>query len=167
MDAEVGNGDGTTTVEFESETNKRHHSAATIEHTEIHVDVKKSSQGNSNNGPKITTDGVAGPGVRYSGNETGQTTVIVQTKPDPKDKPKDYVVTSCFVIMLCNFCLGIPAWHFGLKANYAWQLGEEVECRRQAKRAKILVFCGVILGIITWVLALVLFFTVSPLRPGA
>lgn len=138
-------------------------SAATIEHTEIHVDVTK----HHHNDPVITTGKNDAPGVKYTTNETGQTTVVVQTKPDPADKPKDFVVTSCFVIMLCNFCWGIAGWHYGLKANYAWQLGDEVECRKQAKRAKIFVICGVITGIITWVLALTLFFTLSPLRPGA
>lgn len=56
---------------------------------------------------------------------------------------------------------------FSVKANYAWQLGDVVEARKQAKRAKILVVCGIITGIITYVLALTLFFTISPLRPGA
>lgn len=138
-------------------------SAATIEHTEVHIDIKKKQDPDR---PAIHTSPNDGT-VQYTNTETGQTTIVVQTKPDPADKPKDFVVTSCFVIMLCNFCWGILGWHFGLKANYAWQLGDEVECRKQAKRAKIFVICGVITGIITWVLSLTLFFTISPLRPGA
>ncbi|KAL4226230.1 hypothetical protein ACF0H5_014214 [Mactra antiquata] len=138
-------------------------SAATIDHTEVHIDVTKKTDGPA----VITSSNAETPGVKYSATETGQTTVVVQTKPDPADKPKDFVVTSCFVIMLCNFCWGLAGWHFGLKANYAWQLGDEVECRKQAKRARIFVILGVITGILTWVLSLVLFFTLSPLRPGA
>jgi len=53
-----------------------------------------------------------------------------------------------------------------VKANNAWQLGDVMEARRQAKKAKIFVIVGVITGIITYALALTLFFTISPLRPG-
>ena len=53
------------------------------------------------------------------------------------------------------------------KSNYAWQLGDEVESRKHAKTARLFVILGVIAGLVTYVLALTLFFTISPLRPGA
>ena len=52
---------------------------------------------------------------QYSNSETGQATIVVHTKPDSADKPRDFVMTSCFVIMLCNFCWGIARWHYGRK----------------------------------------------------
>ena len=79
-------------------------SAATIDHTEVHVDLTK-----KNETPAINT---GGGDVKYSNK---QATVVVQTKPDPGEKPKDFVVTSCFVIMLCNFCFGLAGWHYGCK----------------------------------------------------
>lgn len=32
-----------------------------------------------------------------------------------KPKPKDFVVTSCFVILCCNFIFGLLGYHFGGK----------------------------------------------------
>ena len=81
-------------------------SAATIDHTEVHVDLNKTGK------PAITTGESA---VAYNTGEPGQTTVIVQTKPDPGAKPKDFVVTSCLVIMFCNFIFGLLGYHWGSK----------------------------------------------------
>ena len=39
--------------------------------------------------------------------------VVSQAKPDGKRRPDDFVVTSCFVMMLCNLLCGILAYHFG------------------------------------------------------
>ncbi|XP_052781919.1 uncharacterized protein LOC128218310 [Mya arenaria] len=151
---------------------EKRNSAATIDHTEVHVGITKkhapgvSSGAQGSQSTVISTGNAGEPGVRYSTTESGLTQVIVQ-KPNPEDKPKDFVVTSCFVILFCNFLWGLAGWHFGLKANNAWQLGDEVECRRHAKKAKIFVILGVITGIITYVLVLTLLYTLSPLRPGA
>lgn len=96
----------------EALSNGQRNSAATIEHTEVHIDV---GQGHTNTHPVISTGKSGEPEVRYSSAESGQTTVVVQTKPDPADKPKDFVVTSCFVIMFCNFIWGFAGYHFGCK----------------------------------------------------
>lgn len=135
-------------------------SAATIDHTEVHVDLTKTGKGKA----EIKT---GEPGVVYNSGEPGQTAIVVQTKPDPGVKPKDFVVTSCLVIMFCNFIFGLLGYHWGTKSNYAWQLGDEVEARKHAKTARLFVIIGVIVGVLTWVLALTLFFTISPLRPNA
>ncbi|KAH3880228.1 uncharacterized protein LOC127865048 [Dreissena polymorpha] len=137
----------------------KRNSAATIEHEEVHIDLSTKKQ------PVISTGKSDKPGVKYANSNDGTLTTIVVQKPDPSRKPKDFVMTSCIVIMFCNFVFGIAGWHFGLRANNAWQLGDESECRQHAKKAKIFVICGIITGIITWVLALTLFFTISPLRP--
>ena len=80
-------------------------SAAMIDHTEVHVDLTKKGQ------PEIQT---SNSGVAYTTGE-GQTAVVVQTKPDPGMKPKDFVVTSCLVIMFCNFIFGLLGYHWGSK----------------------------------------------------
>ena len=84
-------------------TPNERNSAAMIDHEEVHVDLTKK-------GPAIQT---SEPGVAYNSGEAGQTTVVVQTKPDPGRKPKDFVVTSCLVIMFCNFILGLLGYHYG------------------------------------------------------
>ena len=88
-------------------------SAATIDHTEVHVDLARKPH-EANNQTTINTGKSGDPGVRYSSAESGLTTVVVQ-KPNPDDKPKDYVVTSCMVILLCNFLWGLAGWHYGSK----------------------------------------------------
>ena len=65
---------------------------------------------------------------------------------------------------ICSNTLFFP---ISAKSNYAWQLGDEVEARKHAKTARLFVIIGVLVGISTWVLALALFFTISPLRPNA
>lgn len=35
-----------------------------------------------------------------------------------KPKPKDFVVTSCFVILCCNFIFGLLGYHFGGKRSF-------------------------------------------------
>jgi hypothetical protein len=48
-------------------------------------------------------------------NVTNQTgiAVVSQAKPDGKRRPDDLVVTSCFVMLLCNLLCGILAYYFG------------------------------------------------------
>lgn len=82
-----------------------------------------------------------------------------------KPKPKDFVVTSCFVILCCNFIFGLLGYHFGVKANHAWQLGDEHSSRKRAKLAMIFVILGIIAGISTYVLALTLYFTLNKDEP--
>lgn len=124
---------------------------ATITHEEVHVNIDKSS-----NGPAVIT---TQPTVGYT---TGSSDVIVtQGKPDGKRKPKDFVVTSCFVIMLCNFIFGLLGYHFGVKANHAWQLGDEVASKHHAKKALIFVIVGILAGLATYALAFSLYFTLK------
>lgn len=87
--------------------NGSRNSAVTIEHTEVHLDMGAQKQ------TVINTGGTSE--VRYSNAESGQTKIVVQTKIDPSEKPKDFVVTSCFVIMFCNFIWGFAGWHYGCK----------------------------------------------------
>ncbi|XP_062573220.1 uncharacterized protein LOC134235127 [Saccostrea cucullata] len=82
-----------------------------------------------------------------------------------KPKPKDYVVTSCFVLLCCNFIFGLLGYHFGVQANHAWQLGDEMSSRRRAKMALIFVICGVIAGLVTYILAFTLYFTLNNNEP--
>ena len=70
---------------------------------------------------------------------------------------ENYVKLICYNKKYFNF--------FSAKSNYAWQLGDEVEARKHAKTARLFVILGVIAGILTWVLSLTLFFTISPFRP--
>ena len=98
-------------VDFESKMpaghspNTNRNSAAMIDHTEVHVDLTKKGT------PEIQT---GNSGVAYTTGD-GQTAVVVQTKPDPGVKPKDFVVTSCLVIMFCNFIFGLLGYHWGSK----------------------------------------------------
>lgn len=39
-----------------------------------------------------------------------------------KPKPKDFVVTSCFVILCCNFIFGLLGYHFGGKYYWGFQI---------------------------------------------
>ena len=85
-------------------TPNERNSAAMIDVEAVNIDLTKRG------GPTIQT---SEPGVAYNSGEAGQTTVVVQTKPDPGRKPKDFVVTSCLVIMFCNFILGLLGYHYG------------------------------------------------------
>lgn len=40
---------------------------------------------------------------------------IVAPKPDPSQKPKDFVMFSCFVILCCNFIFGFLGYNYGGK----------------------------------------------------
>ena len=133
---------------------------ATITHEEVHVKIDKTS-----NGPAVIS---TQPTVGYNASSsdiivTDQPgiAVVSQAKPDGKRKPKDFVVTSCFVIMLCNFIFGLLAYHFGVKANYAWQLGDEVASKHHAKKAKIFVIVGILAGVATYALSIGLYFTLK------
>ena len=88
-----------------SPSKKNRNSAAMIDHTEVHVDLTKKGT------PEIQT---GDSGVAYTTGD-GQTAVVVQSKPDPGVKPKDFVVTSCLVIMFCNFIFGLLGYHYGSK----------------------------------------------------
>ncbi|KAK7465030.1 hypothetical protein BaRGS_00037815 [Batillaria attramentaria] len=137
--------------------------AATIDHTAVYVDVNSRHQ-----------DGVVtsqpGQGQKKGDAQYDAETAkviftqsgppIVAQRPDPKDKPKDFVNTSCAVIFLCNFIFGILGWHFGAKSNNAWQVGDIDEARRQAKKALIFVIIGVVVGLLTYALAFGLYFGV-------
>lgn len=52
-----------------------------------------------------------------------------------------------------------------VKANHAWQLGDEHSSRKRAKVAMIFVILGIIAGISTYVLALTLYFTLNKDEP--
>lgn len=96
--------------------------------------------------------------------------VVVQGSRQ-SEKPKDFVNTSCFVILACNFIFGLLGRHYGLKSNYAWQLGDMDTAKKQSKRALIFNVVGIICGVLTYTLALVLYLTLfrstaPPLKPG-
>ncbi|XP_063432301.1 uncharacterized protein LOC134714727 [Mytilus trossulus] len=135
-----------------------HSNPATITHEEVHVNIDKSS-----NGPAVIktqpTVGYSSSGVIIS--EQSGSNVVTQGKPDGKRKPKDYVVTSCCVIMLCNFIFGFLGYHYGVKANHAWQLGDEVASKHHAKKAMIFVIVGILAGLATYALAFSLYFTLK------
>ena len=91
---------------------KMNSNPSTITHEEVHVNIDRTS-----NGPAVISKQ---PTVGYNISSsdiivTDQPgiAVVSQAKPDGKRKPKDFVVTSCFVIMLCNFIFGLLAYHFG------------------------------------------------------
>ena len=90
---------------------------ATIDHQEVHIDLtQRGPVPHASSGP-----GGADPTVQFKPTSdhvtlTGQTSVpIVAQQPDPKRKPKDFVMTSCFVIFACNFIFGLLGYHFGGK----------------------------------------------------
>ncbi|KAK7102513.1 uncharacterized protein [Littorina saxatilis] len=132
---------------------------ATIDHTTVYIDV--------NNKPKdraVTSQPGRGD-AQYDAEMakvifTQSGPPIVAQRPDPKDKPKDYVNTNCAVIFLCNVCFGLLGWHFGSKSNNAWQVGSIEEARGQARKALIFAICGVVAGLVTYALAFGLFFGV-------
>jgi hypothetical protein len=51
--------------------------------------------------------------------------------------------------------------YFSVKANYAWQLGDEVASKHHAKKAKIFVIVGILAGVATYALSLSLYFTLK------
>lgn len=130
---------------------------ATIDHEEVTVNISRKSEPNSD---QIVT---RQPTVGYNNSQEGDAgpPIVFQGPPDPKDKPKDFVVTSCAVLLLCNFVFGFLGYHFGVKANHAWQLGDEVTSRHHAKKALICVICGVITGVCTYVLSITLYITLN------
>jgi hypothetical protein len=44
--------------------------------------------------------------------------------------------------------------YFSVKANYAWQLGDEVASKHHAKKAKIFVIVGILAGVATYALSI-------------
>ncbi|RUS70711.1 hypothetical protein EGW08_021531 [Elysia chlorotica] len=135
---------------------------ATIDHQAVHINLTKHGTN-----PVVTSqpDSVQSPSVHYDAPTamaifTQSPTPVVAQKPDPKLKPKDFVMTSCFVVFACNFIFGLLGYHFGVKSNYAWQLGDLAMAKHHAKKALIFVIIGVFVGILTYVLAFVLYFVV-------
>ena len=49
--------------------------------------------------------------------------------------------------------------YFSVKANYAWQLGDEVASKHHAKKAKICVIVGILAGVTTYALTIGLYFS--------
>ncbi|XP_033744550.1 uncharacterized protein LOC117330393 [Pecten maximus] len=129
---------------------------ATIDHQEVHVNLDKKA--NTGGGQQVVT---SQPTVTYNNNPDGGPPVVFQGPPDDKDKPKDFVMTSCAVLLFCNFIFGFLGYHFGVKANHAWQLGDEMTSRHHAKKALIFVICGVVCGVCTYVLAITLYLTLN------
>lgn len=89
---------------------------ATIDHQEVHINLTK--HGTKGNAPITKQPSTNGNQVHYDGQTamaifTQSPTPIVAQKPDPSLKPKDFVITSCIVIFLCNFIFGLLGWHFG------------------------------------------------------
>ncbi|GFN88831.1 transmembrane protein 91 [Plakobranchus ocellatus] len=135
---------------------------ATIDHQAVHINLTKHGTDSVTTQPE-SVDGA--PTVQYDAPTAmaiftkGPTPVVAQ-KPDPKLKPKDFVMTSCFVIFACNFIFGLLGYHFGAKSNHAWQLGDIAQAKHHAKKALIFVIIGVLVGIITYVMAFVLYFVI-------
>ncbi|KAL5015220.1 hypothetical protein ScPMuIL_009490 [Solemya velum] len=130
---------------------------ATIDHQEVHVNV-----GNTTSWPQGSIEySTSKDGVTLNGKSdpSSQAPRAIVTQPDPKDKPKDFVVTSCLVLAFCNFIFGYLGYHYGLKSNYAWKLGDELEARKRAKTAMLFVVLGVIAGVATYILVFTLYFT--------
>ncbi|KAK0063940.1 hypothetical protein Bpfe_006625 [Biomphalaria pfeifferi] len=134
-------------------------SPATINHQEVHISIRtpKSvvTQQPSKNNSHVSYDGQNALAIF-----TQSPTPVIAQKPDPSLKPKDFVITSCAVLFLCNFIFGLLGYHFGVKSNYAWQLGDINLAKGNAKKALLFVVIGVIVGIGTYVLAFVLYFVV-------
>lgn len=70
--------------------------------------------------------------------------------------------------LFCNTCMYIITYiifkallFIAVKANHAWQLGDEHSSRKRARVAMIFVILGIIAGISTYVLALTLYFTLN------
>ena len=98
--------------------------AATIGHDEIHVDITRKAKESDDN----VIDDVDGSGNKDAHVITTQPTVVygydqgayiqdngsrIVTQGPKKPKPKDFVVTSCFVVLCCNFIFGLLGYHFG------------------------------------------------------
>jgi hypothetical protein len=49
--------------------------------------------------------------------------------------------------------------YFSVKADHAWQLGDEVASSHHAKKAKICVIVGILAGVTTYALTIGLYFT--------
>lgn len=96
---------------------------ATITHEEVHVSIDKSSNGPAVISTQPTTVGYNASSSDIIVTDQPAIAVVSQGKPDGKRKPKDFVVTSCFVIMLCNFIFGLLAYHFGgIYINYYFHI---------------------------------------------
>ncbi|KAH9504793.1 hypothetical protein Btru_061966 [Bulinus truncatus] len=133
-------------------------SPATINHQEVHINVFNKSVVTDqprNNNSQVTYDGQTALAIF-----TQSPVPLVAQKPDPSLKPKDFVITSCVVIFLCNFIFGLLGYHFGVKSNFAWQLGDIDLAKDSARKALLFVIIGVVIGVGTYVLAFVLYFVV-------
>ena len=93
---------------------------ATIDHQAVHINLTKhgtktvdvvTAQPGSAQSPSVQYDAPTAMAIF-----TQSPTPVVAQKPDPKLKPKDFVMTSCFVIFACNFIFGLLGYHFGGKS---------------------------------------------------
>lgn len=82
-----------------------------------------------------------------------------------------HLFTFMYMIYFCKTCTVLYKLFFkkllfiAVKANHAWQLGDEHSSRKRAKVAMIFVILGIIAGISTYVLALTLYFTLNEDEP--
>ncbi|KAK3101323.1 hypothetical protein FSP39_002681 [Pinctada imbricata] len=139
--------------------------AATIDHETVHIDLTRKTKEVDNqgeNGDVNQTVISTQPTVVYGYDQhitiDGVETPVVKQGPN-KPKPKDFVVTSCFVVLCCNFIFGLIGYHYGVKANHAWQLGDEPAARSRSKMALIMVICGIVAGLTTYALAFGIYFS--------
>ena len=51
--------------------------------------------------------------------------------------------------------------YFSVKADHAWQRGDEVTSKHHAKKAKIFVIVGILAGVATYALSIGLYFTLK------
>lgn len=129
--------------------------APIISHEEIHANVPSVSQNISDQDYAYYKKNANQPDV-----DTSSANVVMKDKKQKPKKPKDFVIFSCFVILGANFIFGFLGFYFGQKSSYAWQLGDVDTAKKQSRRALIFNVIGIVIGVLTYILAIVLFFTV-------
>lgn len=130
-------------------------SAPVISHEEIHANVPSISKNISDQDHAYYSRNTNQPHI-----DTSSANVVMKDKKEKAKKPKDFVILSCFVILGANFIFGFLGYYFGQKSSYAWQLGDVDTAKKQARKALIFNVIGIFIGILTYILAIVLFFTV-------
>lgn len=130
-------------------------SAPVISHEEIHANVPSISKNISDQDHAYYSRNTNQPDI-----DTSSANVVMKDKKEKAKKPKDFVILSCFVILGANFIFGFLGYYFGQKSSYAWQLGDVDTAKKQARKALIFNVIGIFIGILTYILAIVLFFTV-------
>ena len=73
-----------------------------------------------------------------------------------KEKPKDYLCFSIFTLIACNLILGIIAVVFSVLSRNAYRDQQIEDARSKGKVAFILNVVALIIGIITWIVAVAL-----------